>query len=274
MRTPEFALKLCSVAMKFHIMSDLHTEMWKGKKLLEVPETDADVIILAGDINTGVKSIDTIAELFPSNKPVLFVPGNHEYYGENIHELDEKLKERAREFPNIHVLNNDYVEIDGIVFVGSTLWTDFKLLGNRDMAIDVAKRRLMDFRVIKEQDGGTLRPKTVIELHQKSREFISQIASQNPDKKIVVITHHAPSIMSIHPIYFQNVDFEQKLLNAAFASNLENFIHSHPNIVLWVHGHTHEPSDYMRHRTRVINNPFGYPDEPKDGFIPDLVVEI
>ena len=260
--------------MKLYIMSDLHAEMWKGKKLLEVPETDADVIILAGDINTGVKSIDTIAELFPSDKPILFVPGNHEYYDENIHELDEKLKERAREFPNIHVLNNDYVEIDGIVFVGSTLWTDFKLLGNQDMAIAFAKHGVKDFSVIKERNSETLRPETVIELHQKSRRFISQIASQNLDKKIVVITHHAPSIMSIHPIYFQNVDFKQKLLNAAFASNLENFIYSHPNIVLWVHGHTHEPSDYMRHRTRVINNPFGYPDEPKDGFIPDLVVEI
>ena len=107
--------------MKLHILSDLHTEF----AAFSPPETDADVVVLAGDIGVGLNGIEWAARRFPE-VPVIYVPGNHEFYGHDIGLTDE-LKAAAP--PNIHVLNNGRLEFDGVRFLASTLWTDFRLHG-------------------------------------------------------------------------------------------------------------------------------------------------
>ncbi len=107
--------------MKLHILSDLHTE-FAG---FSPPDTNADVVILGGDIGVGLGGIEWAAAHF-ADMPVIYVPGNHEYYGHAI-ELDDDLVNES--VANIHVLNNDTVVINGVRYLGSTLWTDFRFYG-------------------------------------------------------------------------------------------------------------------------------------------------
>ncbi len=107
--------------MKLHILSDLHTEFAD----FSPPETGADVVILAGDIGVGLGGIEWAARRFPK-APVIYVPGNHEFYGHDIG-LTDQLKAAAP--VDIHILNNDTLELERIRFLGCTLWTDFNLHG-------------------------------------------------------------------------------------------------------------------------------------------------
>jgi predicted phosphohydrolase len=113
--------------MKLQILSDLHTEFAE----FSPPETGADVVILAGDIGVGLGGIEWAASQFP-NQPVIYVPGNHEYYGHDITLIDELVKQSPE---NIHVLNNDAMVLNGVRFLGSTLWTDFRLDGESEHAL-------------------------------------------------------------------------------------------------------------------------------------------
>ena len=237
--------------MKLHILSDLHVNFWNNRNLLSIQDVGADVIVVAGDVDEGTRGIEFLMENLPKDKPTLYVPGNHEYYGYNLDSLDEKLKQMAKG-SNIHVLNNDSVEIDGILFIGATLWTDFSLFGNPIHAIQRATSSMNDFRYIDKGNGQPIDAMDLIVRHTESKNFIADKLIENRTKKAVVITHHAPSIESINPIYRRDV------LSAAFASNLRDFICYHENIALWIHGHTHYNSDYAICETRVVSNQAGY----------------
>jgi Icc-related predicted phosphoesterase len=128
--------------MKLHILSDLHTEFAS----FSAPDTGADVVILAGDIGVGLDGIQWAASQFPK-VPVIYVPGNHEYYDHDIALIDELVKHSP---PNIHVLNNDKIVLNGVRFLGSTLWTDFKLYGEGAawFSRQRAKRSIEDFASI------------------------------------------------------------------------------------------------------------------------------
>ena len=136
--------------MKIQVMSDLHLEFGA----FDIPATDADVIVLAGDIHVGVKAIDWIKK--QSDKPVIFVLGNHEYYGQKFPDLQEKISEECED-TNIHFLENDSVTIDGVRFLGSTLWTDFKLLDSQELSMYEAELCMNDFRKVKAHIGGQWR---------------------------------------------------------------------------------------------------------------------
>lgn len=129
--------------MKLHILSDIHTEFAD----FTPPETGADVIVLAGDIGVGLSSIQWAARTFPQ-VPVIYVPGNHEYYGHDLTILDELVNQSAS---NIHVLNNAATTINGVRFLGSTLWTDFKFNGESEAWFDRkrAKRAIEDYSSIR-----------------------------------------------------------------------------------------------------------------------------
>jgi hypothetical protein len=87
------------VVMKLHILSDLHTEFSD----FSPPGTDADVVVLAGDIGVGTGGIDWAKRQF-SDARVLYVPGNHEYYGHDIGDTDLLA---AVAPANVQVLNDD-----------------------------------------------------------------------------------------------------------------------------------------------------------------------
>jgi Icc-related predicted phosphoesterase len=247
--------------MKLHILSDLHTEF----AAFEPPVTDADVIILAGDIGVGIAGIEWATRQFPE-KPVIYVPGNHEYYGHDIGSTDALC---AAAPDHIYVLSDDVLELDGVRFLGSTLWTDFKLCGAAEawFARQRAKGLVEDFASIK---NGKRRftPEDSVKLHATSRAWLEGELKREFKGPTVVATHHLPASMSVDRRYASDP------LNPAFASSLEGLIEQYqPD--LWIHGHTHVACDYELFGTRVVCNPRGYPSESSgDGFAADLVVQI
>lgn len=249
------------LAMKIHILSDLHTELAE----FSPPDTDADVVVLAGDIGVGLAGIEWAAGKFPK-KPVIYVPGNHEYYGHDITLIEELIKQSQ---PNIHVLNNEKIVLNGVRFLGSTLWTDFKLHGEGEawFARQRAKRSIRDFESIRHC-GLTFTPEHSVDLHEASRAWIESKLEVQFNGPTVVVTHHLPASMSIARRYANDP------LNPAFASSLEDVIERyHPE--LWIHGHTHVPCDYDLFKTRIVCNPRGYSGEYHEpGFREDLLVTI
>ncbi len=247
--------------MKLHILNDLHIEF----EDFEPPATDADVVVLAGDIGVGVEGLHWAEIHFP-DRPVIYVPGNHEFYHHDIALIDE-LKTRAPD--HIHVLDNDQVEIDGVRFLGSVLWTDFALFGEADklFAMQQARWGMTDFSII-QNHGRYFTPEDAIRLHTASRDWLAAMLAEHFTGKTVVVTHHAPSSRSVHHRYASN------LLTPAFASNLETLMDGN-RAVLWIHGHTHDPCDYEIYGTRVVCNPRGYaPNALTPEFKPDFVLEI
>ena len=250
--------------MILHILSDLHIEFGE----LELSETNADVVILAGDIHVGKKGFDWAFENFREQK-VIYVLGNHEYYRGAIPKLTDKFKE-CSVGTNVHILDNEALTIENVLFLGCTLWSDFRLLNNLDIAVIVAHEMMNDYKLIRLSPiYRKIQPSDTAIWHRKSRSWLKEklAKGKQEDKKTVVITHHAPSILSV-PEQYKNDQ-----LSASFASEMEKFIEkTEPD--LWIHGHLHTSSDYFIGSTRVICNPRGYTDEPNNNFDIDLVIKI
>jgi Icc-related predicted phosphoesterase len=252
--------------MKFNIMSDVHNEF----SVLPIPQTEADVVILAGDIHLGNRAIDWAQQF---EKPIIYVMGNHEYYKGHFETVNQRIKEAAVG-TNINVLDNDEVVIQGVRFIGGTLWTDFNLFGESraEFAKLDANQSMSDYRIIRVGPNyRRLHPRDTIYLHEKTVSFLKAALDKPFSGKTVVVTHHAPSKRSVHPRY----EFDS--LTPAYASDLEAFMSE--KIVLWVHGHMHNSNDYVLNGTRIVSNPRGYQysddklPENRD-FKPDLIVEI
>jgi Icc-related predicted phosphoesterase len=247
--------------MKLHILSDLHTEFAD----FSPPDTSADIVILAGDIGVGLGGIEWAARRFP-RAPVIYVPGNHEFYDHDIGLTDE-LKSAAS--ANIHVLNNDKLEFRGIRFLGCTLWTDFNLHGASEAWFSRRRARglMEDFTSIRN-GGRTFTPEASVELHEESKAWLVAELETVFVGPTVVVTHHLPASSSVAKRYANDS------LNPAFASGLEDVIEKY-RPELWIHGHTHVPCDYELFDTRVVCNPGGYPGENRRSkFRDDLVVSV
>ena len=247
--------------MRLHVLSDLHLEFAD----LDPPATGADVVVLAGDIAVGLDGIDWAIERFRA--PVVYVPGNHEYYHHDLALLD-LMRARARG-THVHVLDEESVVLGGVTFLGATLWTDFELFGDAQTAFDRAREQLPDFRVIR--DGRQpLSPERSAALHRRARAWLAQ-ALANSAADTVVVTHHAPHRGSLAD------RFATSPLSPAFISDLDALMGRAP---LWIHGHTHTSFDYAVHATRVVCNPRGYaarsrPEAPENAdFVPGLAVEV
>jgi len=248
--------------MKLHILSDLHLEFSARHPPLHFPPTDAEVVILAGDIDNGTRGIDWAEATFP-RQTVLYVPGNHEFYDNEWSAALTALRERAAASPNVRVLDGDQVTVDGVRFLGATLWTDFELYGeaNRAPALEQAQALVADFRAVRFGEQ-RLTPEQTIEFHQRAVDFLSHELQQPFDGQTVVVTHHAPHAGSIHPRW------KDSLVNAAFVSDLSRLMGRAP---LWIHGHTHDSFDYRHNGTRVLANPMGYRKSPRGLAVPGEV---
>lgn len=248
--------------MKIHILSDLHLEFAN----YQPQRTDADVVILAGDTHLGKRGITWAISNFPDT-PVLYILGNHEYYGHILPKLVADLKDIAKG-TNIRILENDIAVIEDVEFLGCTLWTDFKLFG-RDPRVtgSAVEQAMSDYRKIRVSPNySKLRFMNTAATHAKSVNWLIQQGTPST-KKRVIITHHAPSKKSV-PEKFQN-----ELVSAGYASNLDEIIMASGALV-WIHGHIHHYQDYYIGATRVICNPRGYPDEMGVEFNQTLIVEV
>jgi predicted phosphodiesterase len=253
--------------MKVNILSDLHLSLGT----LELPDNDADAVVLAGDVARPKEAVSWAQGL---RKPVFYVAGNHEFYGSSIAGTMTELKQRCAG-TNIRVLDNDEIFFKGVRFLGSTLWTDFMLFGGgqkRVAAMEEAVRFMRDFARIRSggRNERLFTPADAAVLFKAHAGWLDGKLAEPHVEPTVVVTHHAPSRNSIHP------RFRDSLLNACFVSDAEHLIDGR-RARLWVHGHTHDSFDYVLNGTRVICNPRGY---AKDGvnenrrFNVNLVVEI
>lgn len=231
--------------MKLNVLSDLHLSLGA----LALPENDADVVILAGDI---ARPKEAMAWAAGFAKPVLYVPGNHEFYGGSIAGTLEALKGLSAG-TRVRVLDNDAVVIEGVRFLGTTLWTDFMLFGaseTRAAAMREAQRFMRDFSRIRVGET-PFTPEASAALFAQQSAWLERALARPHAGPTVVITHHAPSRRSIHP------RFADSLLNACFVSDAERLLDGR-RARLWIHGHTHDSFDYLVNGTRVLCNPRGY----------------
>lgn len=251
--------------MKILILSDLHLEFAN----LSPPTSEVDVVVLAGDIWKKDHGVHWARATWPDT-PIVYVAGNHEFYRTERRACLKALRASAHEV-GVHFLENDEVVIDGVRFLGSTLWTDFELFNKTHSKAEVTARcmqSLADFRWIAEV-AEPFSPDDAMRLFRESAVWLKHKLIEEPfNGKTIVITHHLPSHRSVAPKYAKD------LSSAGFASHLDAlFGYSE----LWIHGHTHTSFDYIAEGTRVICNPRGYLIRgiaENAEFNPELVVEI
>ncbi len=241
--------------MLIHFASDLHLE-YLNKRFPDYIRVDrlytpfADLMILAGDIHVGTQMVDKFGH-WPH--PVLYVPGNHEFYDTAIEPHVATIKEAAKNTAMIVLARDEYV-YQGVRFLGCTLWTDYMLMGSggRQLAAMLAcEARIADHRKIMgiQKVGQGFSAQQAYELHVQERAWLEGKLNEPFDGKTVVITHHAPSRGSVHP------RFRGDPCNSAFVSDLDELVQKAD---YWIHGHVHDSFDYMVGKCRVMTNPGSY----------------
>ena len=257
--------------MKIRVLSDLHLECDEPEAIAHV---DADLVILAGDIHNHAEGIRWAAETFGTDVPVVYVPGNHEYYDGDFSALEVAMRDAASGVENVHYLNNDtLIDREGRWRVlGTTLWTDFELFGASEEAvatsIAAAEKVMLDFRgpiqvTWPSGAGASATADTqgnprlftaadTLALHRRARTWLARQLAEPFAGKTIVVTHHAPHRASLAD------RFASDLASAGFISHLTDLVG--PPVDVWIHGHTHTPFDYVANGTRVVCNPRGYID--------------
>ncbi len=258
--------------MRLWILSDTHLELTRGWDLPSPAERPAfDVMIVAGDLIPRMeRGVKWLLERVP-DRPVIYIVGNHEAYGEDL-DVDLEKARAVAAGTNIHVLQDDAVSIDGITFLGATLWTDFDLFGDAEYAMMAAVETMNDYRKIRTRNYELrLRPAHTLKRHMESRDFIAHELRKGG--RHVVVTHHGPVPEAARR------GFERDISSAAYTSDLHPLI-SEGAPELWIYGHTHESRDFKVGSTRVVSNAKGYgpwrPNETWDNpdFNPNFIVEI
>lgn len=249
-------------SVRAYIVSDVHLEF----EAFEIRRHDAELIILAGDIGLGLRGLEWAANTF-KGKPIIYVPGNHEYYGQAIPRLTAQLKECGQAM-GVHVLDCDTVDIDGCTVLGTTLWTDFSLFGNPSSGEYCAQQNMNDYRRIRVSPTfRRLRARDTSSMHFKMRRWLEHEIEKGSTRDSVIVTHHAPSKRSLDP------KLGTDEVSVAFASELDDLVKK-TDARLWIHGHTHHSVDYMIGNTRVLSNQRGYPGEADASFRTDFCIDI
>ena len=258
--------------MKVALASDVHLEF--GPISLENTK-NAEVLILSGDIcvakdilnrdDNGIfdrfsrsnnihKFFQECCQRFPH---VVYVMGNHEHYHGDYANTVTILRARLGYLVNLHILDKEMVQLNGVSFIGGTLWTD---MNKEDPSTLMNIKGMMnDFRCVTNDGHRRFTPEDAVVDHRAMLEYIRLMVEGKFDQKFVVVGHHSPSKLSTKPRYEKEV-----IMNGGYSSDLSEFILDHPQIKLWTHGHTHHKFDYMIGSTRITCNPRGYIDyEPE-----------
>jgi hypothetical protein len=244
------------------VLSDLHLE----QEPFVPPGVAADVVVLAGDVARGTGGMDWLRRWAPG-RPVLYVAGNHEFYGHGLPELISELR-RAASPPLVRLLENDEVIVDGVRFLGCTLWSDFDFGGpeHRAQSMKVCERLVNDYEHITfSPKDRTLEARDTRMLHVSSRRWLAGRLATPHEGPTVVVTHHAPLIRT------RPRSKVTRALAGAFASDLTALMGG-DRVALWIFGHTHRAADLDVRGTRLVSNPRGYPHQPVADFDPARVI--
>lgn len=266
--------------MRALILSDLHIE----HAPFERPRGDYDLVILAGDIHNGVRSLVWARETFPDHR-IVQIAGNHEYYDHVLQTSREAMRAAAGSL-QIDYLDDSSVVIGDIEFFGCTLWTDFRVFEAPGRALTLSQQDAMtgnlgliaDYFAIKverQRDGAqalrAFQPADALMMHEQSRQWLDEALAASTRRVKVVVSHHLPSFRSVSP------RFQNSVTNAAFVSDLDEMV---GRADLWIHGHTHSSNRYQVGRATVLANPRGYPSRREPGlfenrqFQPELIVPL
>lgn len=280
--------------MRIKLVSDLHLEISD----VDIPNNEnCDVLVLSGDILTAQDLHDHPRQSWVESKQylgkagklrpersdrfrnflqrcsdnfphVIYVAGNHEFYSGTWLATIDYIREECNHWPNIYFLEKDVKVIDGMPFLGCTLWADLNK-GN-PVTMHIVSKELNDYRIIRHEGLGytKLRAAHTMERHQEHVTWLKQTVPQY--ERCVVVGHMGPSHLSIHERYKN--DFH---LNGAYCSDLSEFILDHPQIKLWTQGHTHHAFEYKLGETLVACNPRGYEGhEPDSGWRKDYYIDL
>ena len=239
--------------MRIQIASDLHLERRRGKRGVKpvLKQTAADVLVLAGDIDRIARVGDTFLN-WPS--PVIYVAGNHDLY---YCQYWPAIRQARQSFANtsIHFLERTKLILSGVRFLGTILWTDFLLSGNRNNAMEWAESRCPDYRCIGWDSTRIFSVDDALDEHLASTGWLENEMAKPYQGKTVVVTHHAPHRLSLRST-------TASLSDCQFVSEL-GYLARWAD--LWIHGHVHRSSDYRLGRCRVICNPAGTPKQIEGG---------
>ncbi len=264
--------------MNIQLLSDLHLEA--HPHFVPEPAPGAHVLVLAGDIGSyqpgsqlgdddfGLARFSPLPQHAGWPTPVLFVPGNHEYDAQDFDAAHLRLRQTCDRL-GILWLERETLALDGVRFVGTTLWSDFDALADHEGCTDLGRRlKLRDkaFRAANfylRKTGGTRHgePFLAEPLREQAlacQEWLAAALQQPFDGPTVAVTHFAPSLKSADPRYGLVPG------TAGFCNALDHLL---PHAQLWLHGHLHAPSDYVAEglrgdgsawTCRVVANPLGY----------------
>lgn len=236
--------------MKTLIYSDLHLE--HRKKMPFYPKDEmGDLLILAGDIINfnDTKPLDEFLKHW--TKLVIYVAGNHEYYGcKSIFEAQKGFFEYTKSNKkNIIFLENDSIAIDDVEIFGGTMWSCFD--NSNPLAMLNAEKGINDFKKINYEIDTKLKAKHLVNFNLEFKNDFSKWNCESRAKTKVVVSHFAP-------VENPNSQFKGDALQPYFVScNMQKVIENHqPNY--WIHGHTHECYDLTIGKTKVVSNQLGY----------------
>lgn len=253
--------------MKISYLSDLHYEFQNIYDFTK--DKGGDVLILAGDINTAdtlrlnrtdkdarssVRRMELLKQkLTDKYKKVIYILGNHEYYRFTYEETLPALRKSMKElgFDNVSIVEDDCLIVDDVLFICSTLWSDF--MKENPVSINACWNGMNDYRIIgSTTDYGAITPQFTLDKHKASKAFIQKTLQENKKMKTVVVTHHGPTMKSLNPEHSGNA------LDGAYCSDLSDVILDNPQIAYWVSGHCHTVDEYEVGSTKVVSNCRGY----------------
>ncbi|KAB2727401.1 metallophosphoesterase [Brucella anthropi] len=275
--------------MKLWIWSDVHNELQDVAYPTREEAPDYDVIMIAGDLNAAPDIHLTLEFLIRRyKKPILYVPGNHEFYQNKwlIDDRDRSLESDRQTIKAIetlslqwpqrfYCLDADEVIIGNTRFIGASLWVDFlmRLPAKSDLRqrMWMARQMLNDFHAICMQDGKRFTPENMLDLHRSDAAYIRKKLAEPFDGPTVVLTHHMPHPDCTPPAYAgQDANF----LFACGAEAFNDILHSDQAPDLWICGHTHHTFDVQIGQSRIVCNPYGYKwEQDRNGFRWDWVID-
>jgi predicted MPP superfamily phosphohydrolase len=285
--------------MKIQYVSDIHLETRKQADFEKILKPTAPILALCGDIGYPRSSLYlAFLQYCSSNfEYVFYVAGNHEFYNdtktvkfqkykhlcddnqredlekkykiETIGERLEKIKKVCANFPNIHFLDNTFLDIPGtnITIVGCTLWSNLDVLQYLIVGLN-------DFVKIYENSHKVLTKETYNKMNKEDKEFLKQtidiLQQISPERQIIILTHHCPTFEILNDIYLES---DPQNINSLFANkDLEHLFGK--NVKAWLCGHTHGCKTKTIKETIISTNTYGYEGENVEGFSTEAVIEI
>jgi Icc-related predicted phosphoesterase len=217
--------------------------------------------VLAGDIHVGKSLIDFVQRVNGAlpNTHIIFIAGNHEFYRQCRTTTLTIYREAFSSHKMIHFLENDYIDIDGVRFIGATLWTGFPLHSPKytlEEVMTYAKDNVSDFSLIADETNPLkmFTPMIAKTLFNESKAEIIKILEQSNPKKCVVVTHFPPAKQVLHPLY------PPDLVTSYFTTDCLDIINTYQP-AYWFYGHNHWSDRTSIGSTKLVSNQFCYPNE-------------